>query len=254
MRKKEIIDYWGKSTPMSFIPEKMDYEEKRQFRYNLQDYMHDVFEYDKFRGKSVLEIGCGSGIDTAEFTRHGAKVTATDLTKEAVELTKNLLEIAGLSAKVIQADATNLPFEDSSFDCVYSYGVLHHIPDMKSALTEIHRVLKPGGKLMVMLYHRDSLLYAYSIIYWRGIKEGMLKKLSEEELASKYSERNEGCPYTRVFTQDSARKAFSPWFKDIETTVRYNVIDTPEQRKVKFSLPEEYELGWHLILKAGKKR
>ena len=250
---KEIIQYWEQSTPMSFVPEKLSYEEKRNFRYSLQDYMHEVCEFDKYKGMQLLEIGCGSGIDTAEFARHGAIVTSTDLTGKSVELTRNLLKEIGLSERVIQADAAKLPFEDKSFDCVYSYGVLHHIPDLETALAEIHRVLKPGGKLMVMLYHRDSLLYAYSIIYWRGIKEGMLKKLSEDELVSRYSERNEGCPYTRVFTQEEARKAFSPWFKDIQTKVRYNVIDTPHQRKVKISVPEEYELGWHLIVKGTKK-
>jgi ubiquinone/menaquinone biosynthesis C-methylase UbiE len=250
---KDIIRYWEQSTPMSFIPEKLSYEEKRNFRYSLQDYMHEVFEFDKYKGMQILEIGCGSGVDTAEFARHGAIVTSTDLTEKSVELTRDLLKEIGLSAKVIQADATKLPFEDESFDCVYSYGVLHHIPEMETALAEIHRVLKPGGKLMVMLYHRDSLLYAYSIIYWRGIKEGMLKKLSQDELVSRYSERNEGCPYTRVFTRAEAKKAFSPWFKDIQTTVRYNVIDTPNQRKVKISIPEEYELGWHLIVKGTRK-
>lgn len=237
---------------MSFVPENLNYEEKRKFRYNLQDYMLEVFEFDEFKGKRVLEVGCGSGIDTAEFARNGAIVTAIDLTKEGVELTKKLLNENGLAAKVMQADATNLPFEDKSFDCVYSYGVLHHIPELEKALAEIHRVLKPGGKLMVMLDHRNSLLYAYSIIYWRGIQEGMLKKLSEDELVSRYSERNEGCPYTRVFTQDEAKKVFSRWFVEIETTVKYNVIDTPEQRKVKITLPVECDLGWHLILKATK--
>jgi 2-polyprenyl-3-methyl-5-hydroxy-6-metoxy-1,4-benzoquinol methylase len=69
---KEIKKYWEQSTPMSFVPEKLSYEEKRNFRYSLQDYMHDVFRFADFLGKSVLEIGCGAGIDSAEFARNGA--------------------------------------------------------------------------------------------------------------------------------------------------------------------------------------
>jgi ubiquinone/menaquinone biosynthesis C-methylase UbiE len=153
---------------------------------------------------------------------------------------------------VMQSDAKALPFKDDTFDCVYSFGVLHHFPEIESALAEIHRVLKPGGQVMVMLYHQDSLLYAYSIIYWRGIKEGLLKTLTPEQLVSRYSERNEGCPYTRVYTKQEARALFSKWFSHIAVEVHYNVIDLEEQRKVKVDVPDKYELGWHLVVKAVK--
>jgi len=249
---KQIIQYWEQSTPMSFVPEKFGYEDKRNFRYSLQDYMHDAFRFADFSGKSVLEIGCGAGIDSAEFARNGAMVTSTDLTRRGAELTRDLLQETSLPVKVIQSDAKNLPFKNETFDCVYSFGVLHHFPEIEIALAEIHRVLKPGGQVMVMLYHRDSLLYAYSIIYWRGLKEGKLGKLTPEQLLSLYSERNEGCPYTRAYTKDEARSLFSRWFKGVTTEVHYNVLDFPDQRKVKVDVPEKYELGWHLIVKAVK--
>ncbi len=249
---KEILQYWEQSTPMSFVPEKLSYEQKRNFRYSLQDYMHDAFKFSDSSGKLILEVGCGSGIDSAEFARNGAKIVSTDLTRTGVELTHNLLKENSLPSLVIQCDAKNLPFENETFDCVYSFGVLHHFPEIDAALTEIHRVLKTGGRVMAMFYHRDSLLYAYSIIYWRGIKEGLLGSLTPEQLAARYSERNEGCPYTRVYTKEEARSLFSQWFKQITTEVHYNVLDLPEQRKVKVDIPDKYELGWHLIVKAVK--
>lgn len=249
---KEIIQYWEQSTPMSFVPEKLSYEQKREFRYSLQDYMHDAFRFNDFAGKLVLEIGCGAGIDSAEFARNGARVVSSDLTQTSVELTDDLLKENDLPSLVIRCGAKNLPFKSNTFDCVYSFGVLHHFPEIDIALTEIHRVLKPGGKVMAMLYHRDSLLYAYSIIYWRGIKEGLLGTLKPEQLVSRYSERNEGCPYTRVYSKDEAESLFSHWFKQITTEVYYNVIDLPEQRKVKIDISDEYELGWHLLVKAVK--
>ena len=249
---KEIIQYWERSTPMSFVPEKLSYEKKREFRYSLQDYMNDVFRFNDFKGKMVLEIGCGAGIDSAEFARNGASVISTDLTRTSTELTRDLLTEIGMPSNVVESNALSLPFKNDIFDCVYSFGVLHHFPGIESALAEIYRILKPGGKVMVMLYHRDSLLYAYSIIFWRGIKEGLLKTMTPDELVSRYSERNEGCPYTRAFTKEEAITLFSSRFRQVTGEVRYNVIDLPEQRKVKVDVHDKYELGWHLIVKAVK--
>jgi ubiquinone/menaquinone biosynthesis C-methylase UbiE len=251
---EKIKKYWEKSTPMNFGPEKWSYEKKRQFRYSLQDYMETAFGFKEFAGKSVLEIGCGSGIDSLEFARNGARVTAIDFTDNAVQLTGELAKEAGLSVDVSRGDAKKLSFADDSFDCVYSYGVLHHIPDVGRALSEIRRVLKPGGKLMAMVYHKDSLLYAYSIIYLHGVKERMLIDggNSIEDLAARYSERNEGCPYTKVYTKEDAKEEFGRYFDNIEVSVHYPVIDLPEQRKVKVTVDAENELGWHVVVKGNK--
>jgi ubiquinone/menaquinone biosynthesis C-methylase UbiE len=255
-RKKyqEIQEYWEKCTPMSFAAEKWSYAQKREFRYGLQDYMDASFRFGDWVGKKVLEIGCGSGVDAMEFARHGAIVTATDMTGNAVNLTRELAAEAGLSVEVVQTSATKLPFPDSSFDCVYSYGVLHHVPEVEVVLGEIKRVLRAGGTLMAMLYNKNSLLYAYSIAFRHGIKDGLLLtgKYTEQELVSRYSERIEGCPYTKAYTKEEAQAFFSRWFRDVAVTVRYNVIDADEQRKVKTCLDDKYELGWHLVVRATK--
>ncbi|MBI4187739.1 MAG: class I SAM-dependent methyltransferase [Chloroflexi bacterium] len=249
-----IREYWERCTPMSFTTEKWSYEQKRQFRYSLQDYMQTVFRFSEFANKSVLEIGCGAGIDSLEFARHGARVTAVDLTEGAVKLTKELAQEAGLPIKVARFDAKKLDFADNSFDCVYSFGVLHHIPDVDKVLSEIHRVLKPGGKLMVMLYNKDSLLYAYSIIYLHGIKGRLLLDglCTEEELVARYSERNEGCPYTKAYTKEEGQELFERLFDNVQVSVHYTVIDLPEQRKVKLTIDSKNELGWHLVIKCRK--
>ena len=75
---------------------------------------------------------------------------------------------------------------------------------------------------------------------------------SETELVSRYSERIEGCPYTKAYTREEAKVFFSEWFRDVDVTVRYNVIDTAAERKVKTCLDDKWELGWHLIVKAKK--
>ncbi len=237
---------------MSFIGENFSYEEKRKFRYSLQDYMLSTFKFNNFGGKLVLDLGCGAGIDSAEFARNGASVVSADFTRTATKSTQSLLKEANLPAQVVQADATSLPFKKETFDCVYSFGVLHHIPDVEKAVVEINRVIKPGGQVMAMLYNKDSLLYGYSIVYLRGIREGLLGKLTMDEILSRYSERKEDNPYTKVYTKAEARALFSQYFKSCSVEVRYNVFDLPEQRKVKVSVPDEYELGWHLVVKAVK--
>ncbi|MDP6127304.1 MAG: class I SAM-dependent methyltransferase [Dehalococcoidales bacterium] len=249
---KDIMAFWEQGPPMGFIGEDMSYERKREFRYSLQDYMNDTFKFDSFNGKLVLELGCGAGIDSAEFARNGASVVSSDFTQIATQSTKSLLEEAQLPAQVVRTDATSLPFKNDTFDCVYSFGVLHHIPDVERSLAEIARTLKPGGQVMVMLYNHDSLLYGYSIVYLRGIKDGLLEHSTMEEILDQYSERKEDNPHTLVYTKEEAKALFSQYFEVNSVEVRYNVIDLPQQRKVRVNLPNEYELGWHLIIKCQK--
>ncbi len=112
--------------------------------------------WERGRGRRVLEIGVGAGTDFVNWARHGAILTGVDLTQQAIDLTAERLALEGLEADLRVADAENLPFDDRSFDIVYSYGVLHHSPDTGSALSEVHRVLKPGGTALIMLYNLRS--------------------------------------------------------------------------------------------------
>jgi len=169
-----------------------------------------------------------------------------------VKSTSQLFKEAGLKGNVLLSDAKLLPFNDSEFDAVYSYGVIHHIPDIEKVLDEIRRVLRPGGIFMGMVYNKDSLLYAYSIIYLHGIKEGLLDKgMSEDELAAKFSERFTGNQYTKMYTVDDLKNTLGKFFQNTWIGTYYNVIDTPEKRKVKFEF-ETNNLGWHLVFKATK--
>jgi len=249
MTRKDICDYWNNRTPYTWG----NYQSMRKLRYELQDYMFDSFEFDKFKGKKVLEIGCGSGIDSAEFAKNGAEVYAVDMSDKAVNHTKKVFEGLKLKGKISKADATNLPFENDFFDLVYVYGVLHHIPVVEKAMDEIHRVLKHDGKCFAMLYHKDSLLYYYSILYLGGVVlKGFNKGLTEKDILARYSEGKVGNPYSRVYSVDEAKRLFyTSGFNDIIVDIEYPVIDTTTERKVKIpNIPKK--LGWHLIVKGSK--
>jgi len=246
--------FWTRSIPMTFEDKPRTYEEKRRFRYELQDYMHGAFRFDTFKGRKVLDIGSGAGIDSAEFIRNGALTVSVDFSSLGAGSTKLLLREAQLDGHVILADARYLPFKSSWFDIVYSFGVMHHIPNVSEAIKEAERVLHHGGIFLGMVYNRDSLLYAYSILYMHGIKEGFLAQgKSEVEIASEFSERFPGNPYTKAYSKNELADLLRTCFKRVWVKAYYNVIDMPEKRKTKLIIDSDKgDLGWHLIFKALK--
>ena len=130
--------------------------EQDRVRYELEPEILRFADFSSSTGRRVLEIGVGMGADLVRWARAGATVTGIDLTERAVSLSSRRLAEEGLVADLRVADAEALPFGDDSFDLVYSWGVLHHTPDPARALREAQRVLVPGGRLKVMLYHRHS--------------------------------------------------------------------------------------------------
>jgi len=242
------LGYWERSVPWNFKGEQVPYLERRRLRYALQDYMAEVIPFASFDGKRLLEIGSGSGIDSAEFAVNGALVVSLDFTDTGARSTRDTLAEAGAtSSDVVRAGAQFLPFRDGVFDCVYSFGVLHHIPDVKQVLNQVSKKLVEGGELILMLYNKESLLYYYSILFLHG-KTG----LTEDDLVSRYSERVEGCPYTKAYTTREVNALLAKDFHGISVGTHFDVVDTPERRKVKLNLSSDLKLGWHLIVRARK--
>lgn len=132
------------------------FAEVERTRDELDPYISRFADFEGAKGTRVLEIGVGLGTDFIRFVRAGAIATGVDLTEHAVQLVRRRLELEGLQGKVVVADAESLPFEDGTFDRIYSWGVLHHTPDTGRAVQEAIRVAKPGGRMCVMLYARHS--------------------------------------------------------------------------------------------------
>jgi len=140
------------------------YESYREHRYRTEWHIPLLVPFDQTRGKRVLEIGCGNGADGVIFAMHGADYTGVDLTQTALDATQQHFNVLGLQGRFQIENAEQLDFSDRSFDFVYSHGVLHHTPHPDMAFREVYRVLKPGGKAVLMLYHKHSLNYYLRIM------------------------------------------------------------------------------------------
>ena len=129
-------------------------------KYELEPYIPEFARFSDGQGQRVLEIGVGMGVDHAEWARHRpARLAGVDLTEKAIHLTRERLAMLDLASDLRVADAESLPFDDESFDLVYSWGVLHHTPDTVAAVREVHRVLRPGGRARIMLYRKHGIVF-----------------------------------------------------------------------------------------------
>lgn len=130
--------------------------DQERVRYELEPQIAGFAAFEEATGLDVLEIGVGMGADFVRWLGAGARARGVDLTERGVEVTRSRAMAAGYHAEVRVADAESLPFDDATFDLVYSWGVLHHTPGTARAFREAIRVLRPGGSLKVMIYHRHS--------------------------------------------------------------------------------------------------
>lgn len=235
------------------------FEEVERHRYReYAPWMPGVMGFDECAGTRLLEVGCGMGTDLLQFARGGAKVTGVDLTPRSIEISRQHLSVYGEVGDFANADCERLPFADASFDVVYSNGVLHHTPDTATAVREIHRVLRHGGRARVMLYHRHSFAYWVQVILLHGILRGdFLRGSSSADIMSKHVEVNEGGgrPLVKVYSRREARKLFS-MFREVNVQVEQ--LTRPELFLFGRIIPESLfsrlrkTVGWNVIISARK--
>jgi ubiquinone/menaquinone biosynthesis C-methylase UbiE len=259
------------------------FDRVEQHRYEKEWHIPEAGGFAATGGLKVLEIGCGLGTDGAQFAKAGADYTGIDLTEASVELARKRFELSGLPGEFRVADAEKLDFPDASFDLVYSHGVLHHTPDIEAAVREIHRVLKPAGRAIVMLYHRGSYNYRIGIRVLRRAGAGLLKSESGirlihtltaepieslREYAKLYRNGNStaddflsqstdgaGNPLARVYSRGEARKLFKD-FRQVELRAYFlnqrfiPLIGNLLPRAVESALAARW--GWHLWIYATK--
>jgi SAM-dependent methyltransferase len=166
-------------------------------------FSNEVHGYETAAGKRVLDVGCGNGYVLSRYARHGAEVHGVDLSATAIGLSRKRFELAGLAGRFQAIDGVRLPYPDGHFDIVCSMGVLHHIPDPAPTVAEMHRVLKPGGQVIVMLYNRWSWKYVV-LFRLKRLADPRYRGMSQQEALN----RNDGagCPLAMVYSAAEARR------------------------------------------------
>lgn len=235
---------WPLGSPEFFAA----YDLLREQNENIE-FSNRLHEFERFKGRMVLDVGCGNGYVLSRYAAMGAEVYGIDITKKAIELTRERFRLDNLKGEFRVAEAEHLPFADATFDCVNSMGVLHHVPDTERAVAEIYRVLKPGGRLIVMVYHRNSVLYRF-----RFAIESVLTRKAVQQLVNEVDGigNHKGDVYSRAELR--------------ELLVRFDAVEaqvallqpwmvTPRGSRfipLSWLRPLEQRWGWFLYAKANK--
>jgi ubiquinone/menaquinone biosynthesis C-methylase UbiE len=139
------------------------FDELDEYRFDKLHYLPRLVDFESYRGRKLLEVGCGVGTDLVRFARGGAIVTGVDLSQTAIGLAETNLGLHDVRACELRvANAEALPFADESFDVVYGHGVVQYTADPARLMRECHRVLRPGGEAIFMVYNRVSWLNGLS--------------------------------------------------------------------------------------------
>jgi len=209
-------------------------------------------DFKAYRGKTVLEIGCGAGHDGLEFVNAGAIYVGIDLSDESINTTRKRFNIAKKACVLRKANAENIIAYDNSFDHVYSFGVIHHSPNPEKIVDEIYRVLKADGTATIMLYNKTSFYYLLEVKIIRKLFflicherelcnavftlfgkhkaqrfETFREKLAEMKTINKNPTKEEWlsmntdsvfCPISRVYSKADIKKLFHK-FTEVKTSV-----------------------------------
>ncbi|TMF21675.1 MAG: class I SAM-dependent methyltransferase [Chloroflexi bacterium] len=237
------------------------FDEVEARKYFVEPHIPAFADFERWRGKKVLEIGCGIGTDSINFARAGADITVVDLSHESLDVCRKRFEVFGLEANFYEGDAEHLsefvPVE--KYDLIYSFGVIHHTPHPERVMEQLRRYCKPETELRLMLYTKWSwkvlwiiLTYGHGAI-WRS-----------DELVSRYSEAQEGSPVTFYYSFRGVRYLLRDAY-DIVDIHKDHIFPYRIDKYVKYEyqwvwyfrwLPTpwfewlESRLGWHTLITA----
>ncbi len=284
----EVKGFWDANPCQSGLSSEKDrrgyFEDIARKRYQGREWhVPVVAEFTAFRGKDVLEVGCGIATDGMEFARNGASYVGIDLTPKSIELAKERFNLFNVAGRFEVANAEeSVPFPDDTFDHVYSFGVIHHSPVPERIVREVYRVLRPGGTLTVMLYNRSSINYYIEIMFLRrifrwgllpafmpgllaavtgfdrwkleGHREMLKKKVSKEQWISMNTD-GPFCPLAKVYNQREAVNLFKDFDNMRQEIWEFNVDHWSFIGK---AIPDSIakwigrRWGWHRMIYATK--
>jgi 2-polyprenyl-3-methyl-5-hydroxy-6-metoxy-1,4-benzoquinol methylase len=240
------------------------FDEVEARKYFVEAHIPAFADFERWRNQKVLEIGCGIGTDTINFARHGAWVTAVDLSGRSLEIARQRAAVYGVRDRIrfYEGDAEQLskfvPVEP--YDLVYSFGVIHHTPHPERVLNEVRSYTRPGSTLKFMVYHRRSWKVLWILVTYGNGKFWRLK-----ELVARHSEAQTGCPVTHTYTRREARELLERYRCRVGKTQVEHIFPYRIREYIRYRympvwyfrwMPRrlfrwlERRFGWHLCLTA----
>jgi SAM-dependent methyltransferase len=246
-----VAEYWNEHIhDLAIVTEPVGtsgfFSELEAYRFEKLRYLPKVVNFDAYQGKSLLEVGCGVGIDLKCFARAGAVATGVDLSQTSIDLAQRNFAQSDLTADLHVMNGEALEFADSSFDVVYAHGVLQYTANAPKMIAELHRVLRPGGEAIIMVYNKLSWL-------------NLLSKLMKVDL------EHEDAPVLRKFSVNELREMLRPF-----SSVRIVLERFPVESRLHHGLKGRFynkvfvkifnllprrlvrPLGWHILAFAKK--
>ncbi len=264
---ERVAEYWdGRPCNIRHSPRPVGtreyFDEVETRKYFVEPHIERFAQFPRWAGRRVLEIGCGIGTDTISFARHGAQVTAVDVSARSIDVARRRAEVYGLqdTIRFFSGDAEELtafvPVEP--YDLVYSFGMIHHTPHPLRVIDQIRQYIRPGSTVKIMVYHRNSWKVLWILMnYGKGLSRDVTRLVAE------YSEAETGCPITYTYSPREVvqlLRGFTIRELWADHIFPYRILDYAQYRYVKewyfqWIPPQlfrqlERRFGWHLCVTA----
>lgn len=267
MSKDEVKKYWN-NRPCNInhskkpIGSREYFDEVEKKKYFVEPHIPKFAQFDRWKGKKVLEIGCGIGTDSINFVRAGADLTIVEFSEKSLDICKDRFKIFGLEAKFYCGDVEKLEdfLPKQQFDLIYSFGVIHHTPNPSKAFEEISKYMYENTELRVMLYSKISYK-----LFWVMMENNIKKIQNMESLIRKNAEAQYNCPVAYTYTFDEIRNMLEKYGIKVRNIWKDHIFtwNIPEYKKGIYKKDKywegvskdlfkqfEKELGWHTMIVA----
>ncbi|MFA6436770.1 MAG: class I SAM-dependent methyltransferase [Candidatus Paceibacterota bacterium] len=204
---EEVKNYWD-ARPCNIrhsqksIGSREYFDEVEKRKYFVEPHIPKFAQFNKWKDKEVLELGCGIGTDSINFARLGARLTVVELSKESLDLAKKRFKVFGLEVKFYEGNIENLSsfLPQKKYDLIYSFGVIHHTPSPEKVFKEIKKYCKPETEIKIMLYSK----WCWKV-FWIIMGYGKGQFWKTKTLVPKYSEAQTGSPVTYIYSFNEIR-------------------------------------------------